>query len=127
MAVTMGASILCNPKWNSGTTLIFAMGRYVFATPFFYVFLNYFVSKHGAFKLNDFVVTFVLCNLIWLLCGSYTQLSHFLIFNALTVLVYSYMVWANKDIKIVSAALIIMNITIQIILYRNYLNGLFPD
>jgi len=77
LGITLFKTIFYNPTWGTGTTITIGINRYVFATPFFYVFLHYFINKGVPYKLSQYAWAFILCNIVWLGCGSYYHIQIF--------------------------------------------------
>ena len=109
LGITLYKTIFYNPKWDTGTTLTIGINRYVFATPFFFVFLYYFTNRATAYKGIHYLYAFIFCNIAWLSCGSYVHIQYFLFFNFMTLVVFAYMMLSDKKITWPALAVIITN------------------
>ncbi len=118
--------VLFNPTWGTNTTNLAGIYRYTFMNPFFYVFLYYFTNT-VSYRWNDYLLIFVLSTGVWLLCGSYTHIQTFLYFAGNSVIVFFYMLHANK--KLVWPAMILtgLNIFFQLHFFQQFISNLFPD
>ncbi|HMG67284.1 MAG TPA: hypothetical protein VK588_06340, partial [Chitinophagaceae bacterium] len=124
---TLYKTIFYNPIWGTGTTLTIGLHRYVFATPFFYIFLYHFTNRVAAYKVSQFLLAFVLCNIAWLSCGAYLHIQFFLYFNCMTLIVFLYMLHADKKLTWPPLAIMALNVFFQVIMFQQYLNGLYLD
>ncbi|MES2702766.1 MAG: hypothetical protein V4649_09015 [Bacteroidota bacterium] len=127
LPLVMGVMVFFSPTWGTLTTNLISIHRYVFCSPFFFVFLYHMVSKPRTYRAVHFITAIVVCNIVWLSMGSYKHFLELLFYNVLTVLVVLYMVHANN--KQSWAALVIcgFNIFIQIHLFQQYMAGLFTE
>lgn len=105
---------------------LFSLNRFIFATPFIIVILNYWFSQKFHYKIGKLLYIFAFILLFWLLFASYghiqTMMKFFLIslYAWLPFLIKSdRFLWRNAA----TIALIASNITFQILLYLRFLNG----
>jgi hypothetical protein len=127
LGATLVKTIFYNPTWTTGTTLTIGINRYVFATPFFYVFLFYYTNRAIPYKLSQYIVVFILCNIVWLSCGAYLHIQNWLYFNCMTVLVFLFMLLSDKKKTWPVLILVVVNVFLQIIMFDQYLRGLYLD
>lgn len=127
LSITLYKTVFYNPIWRTGSTLLIGINRYVFATPFFYVFLHRFSDRHAPYKVVNFIAMFFLCNAIWLACGAYVHILHFIFFNFATLIVFLYMFQADKRLAWPGMLIMGMNICMQIMMFQQYLQGLYLD
>lgn len=105
---------------------LFSLNRFVFATPFIIVIINYWINQEIHFKNKQLLLIFVLIFSFWFLFGSYVHIQLFLKFMLLSL--YAILLFAIKsDNQIIQKSslwlLIITNLTFQIIFYLRFLNG----
>ncbi len=127
LPIIMFTMIFCNPTWGSNTTNLLGIHRYTFCTPFIFVFLYHFVSKADEYKLKHFIIMFILCNAVWFSMGAYIHIQALLFYNFNTLLVFGYMLHANKKPDWIALALAGINIFIQVSLFQQYISGAFTD
>jgi hypothetical protein len=127
LGATLLKTIFYNPIWGTYTTLTIGINRYVFATPFFYVFLYYVFNPRKAFTPWHYLAVFALSNTVWLTCGSYVHIISFLFYNSLTGIVFLYM--KNSDKKSAWPAMVLMafNLCMQTFMFQQYLANLYLD
>lgn len=119
-------SIFFNPRW-SGTTDVMGLHRYALVTPFFIVFLHHYTQNREAYKIKDYVFVFFISNLVWLSFGSYNHILHLLFYNFNTALIFVYMLLANKKLNWPALIIFGINIMLQIQLFQQFINPLYPD
>lgn len=116
-----------NPKWVTGTTNVMGLLRYSFCTPFFFVFFHHFFVAREAYKPKQVLAVFLLCNLVWLSYGSYLHIIALLYYNFCFVFVLGYMLLANKKLELPAIVIAMLNVVLQVFLFSEFLNKLFPD
>jgi|GEM_PF-727049 len=126
-AITLYKNIFYNPTWGTGSTLTIGIFRYVFATPFFYIFLHRFTHKDVPYKVTDFMLIFILCNIVWLSCGEYIHIKYFLYFNFCSLIIMLYMLLPDKKLSWPITAAIALNVLFQMLMFDQYLSGLGID
>ncbi len=119
--------VFCNPKWGGQGTNLLGIHRYVFCSPFIFVFLYNMVSKANSYKPKHFFILFLMCNIVWLCLGSYTHIQWMLFYNFNTLIAFGYLLHANNKISWATSALTAVNLFFQITLYQLYLHGVFTD
>lgn len=125
--IVMMTMIFCNPTWGTLTTNLLGSHRYIFCSPFFFIFLYHTVAVTPKYKMKDFLLVIILCNVIWLSMGSYIHITTFIFYNFLTLLVMGYMLHANNKNTWVTFAICSFNVFLQISLFQQYLGGLFTE
>lgn len=105
---------------------LFSLNRFVFATPFIIIILNYWINLEFHLKLKHLLSIFGLVLLFWLFFGSYVHIQSFLKFTLLSL--YVLLLFNLKsDKQIIKNSsfviLIIVNFTFQIIFYLKFLLG----
>ena len=105
---------------------LFSLNRFVFATPFIIVVLNYWIKQQFNLKIKKLLLIFGLIFIFWFLFGSYVHIQQILKFGLLSV--YATLIFALKSDKETIRKhslilLIIINFSFQIIFYIRFLNG----
>ena len=116
-----------NPTWGTLTTLTIGINRYVFATPFFFVLLHYFTKREVPYKPRDYMLVFILCNIVWLSCGAYVHIVSYLYFSVCTAIVFLYMQMADKKQTWPPMLIMGVNMIFLIIMFQQYLADLYLD
>lgn len=124
MAAIFVQILFFSPTWDTGTTNVFDTCRYVFATPFFIVFINKLFSKTYSYK--DYIGVLLLSNAFWLLFAHYNHIQYFLYFNVCTAFVMLYMLYSNKKLTWVPMIITAVHFFLQVHFYQYYLTGYFP-
>jgi len=127
LGITLYKTIFYNPTWSTNTTLTIGISRYAFATPFFYVFLHYFTSRSVPYKLLDFILAIILANAVWFSCGAYLHIQYFLYFNFSTLIIFLYMYFADKSKTWPALVIMGMNSFFLILMFQQYLSGLYLE
>ena len=127
LPIILMTMVFCNPKWGSNTTNLIGLHRYTFCSPFVFVFLYYYAGNVYRYKTLHFIFVLLFSNLLWLSMGSYLHIQEVLFYNMDTLLILGYMLHANKRKEWATYGIIAINIFLQVSLYQQYLNGLFPD
>lgn len=125
LPIILFTMVFCNPKWGIGRTNLLGIHRYVFCSPYFFVFLYHMVSGRE-YKLRHFVVLLLVGNAVWLTMGSYWHIQFLLFYNFNTLLAMGYMLHANKK-PWATPALCAVNLFFQTILFQQFLAGMFTD
>ena len=105
---------------------LFSLNRFVFATPFIIVVLNYWINQEFHFRNKQLFIIFGIVFLFWMLFGSYVHIQEIIKFTLLSL--YVILLFAlksdNQFIKKYSfLVLIFTNFTFQIIFYLRFLSG----
>ncbi len=127
LPVILLSIIFCSPKWGTNTTNVPGIHRYVLCTPFIFIFLYHFVSNAGQYAFRHFIAMFILCNITWLSVGAYIHLQQWLFFNFITLLVFGYMLHANRKTEWATLAIIAINVVIQVTLFQLYLTNIYTE
>lgn len=126
LPVILLTMVFCNPKWG-GTTNLLGMHRYVFCSPFIFVFFYHLVNQPVVYKLKHYAVVFAVSNIVWATMGAFSDLQNLLFYNFNTLLVFAYMYYANNKTSWASLAISAMNLFFQIILFQQFLSGVFTE
>lgn len=126
LPVILFTMVFCNPKWGYGKTNLLGIHRYVFCSPYFFIFL-YHTSFNRTYKLRHYLFLVLTCNIIWLSMGSYWHLHFLLFYNLNTLLAIGYMFAAGKGHIWAIPILCATNLFFQVQLYQQFLGGLFTD
>jgi len=126
LMMTLLVVICFNPIWGTYTTNVMGMFRYSLMTPFFFVFLHY-ITNDIQYKVRDYMVVAVVANIIWLTFGSYWHIKYFIFFNINTAVIFLYMLYANKKLTWPALIIVAINVVLQISLFQQFINGLYPD
>jgi hypothetical protein len=113
-----------NPTWG-GMTNVVSSHRYIFATPFYFIFLVRF-TEYQVYKRIHFLYVFFLSTAFWLLFGSYDHIRHFILFEVDTLIIFLYMLYANK-ISWSSLVIMAINVLLQIGLFQIFIRGTLPE
>ena len=105
---------------------LFSLNRFVFATPFIIVVLNYWIKQQFNLKIKKLLLIFGLIFIFWFLFGSYVHIQQIIKFGLLSL--YATLIFALKSDKEIIRKyslilLIIINFSFQIIFYIRFLNG----
>ena len=105
---------------------LFSLNRFVFATPFIIVVLNYWIKQQFNLKIKKLLLIFGLIFIFWFLFGSYVHIQEIIKFGLLSL--YATLIFALKSDKEIIKKyslilLIIINFSFQIIFYIRFLNG----
>ena len=105
---------------------LFSLNRFVFATPFIIVVLNYWIRQQFNLKIKKLLLIFGLIFIFWFLFGSYVHIQQIIKFGLLSL--YATLIFALKSDKEIIRKyslilLIIINFSFQIIFYIRFLNG----
>lgn len=105
---------------------LFSLNRFVFATPFIIVVLNYWIRQQYNLKIKKLLLIFGLIFIFWFLFGSYVHIQQILKFGLLSL--YATLIFALKSDKETIRKhslilLIIINFSFQMIFYIRFLNG----
>lgn len=125
LAALLLITILFNPIWGTFTTNVFDAHRYMFVTPFFWVFLHRYTQER-TYRAKDFIIIILLSNAFWLLFASYLHIQYLLYFNFNTGLIVLYMLYANKKNGWPPIAIAIINFYLQISMYQLFIGGNYP-
>lgn len=105
---------------------LFSLNRFVFATPFIILVLNYWITKEIYLTIKKIIYIGGLIMLFWLLFGSYAHLREMTKFTMLSL--YALLIFAMKSDKLVVQkislyGLILLNFSFQIIFFVRFLQG----
>ncbi|MCD6062621.1 MAG: hypothetical protein K0R82_532 [Flavipsychrobacter sp.] len=125
MAGLLLVTIFFNPKWGTETTNVYDIHRYLFATPFFWVFLHHY-TVNASYKAADFLWVFLAANACWLLFASYNHIQSFIYFNFGTLLLLVYMLWASKQMSWLALAIVAINVFLQVQMFQHFINDIYP-
>jgi hypothetical protein len=118
-------TILFNPKWATSTTNVYDIHRYVFCSPFFFVFLHHFsISKKYSGK--HYLLVVLLSNAFWLLFASYVHIGYVFYFNFCTAIIVLYMLNTNKRYEWVPLAITAINLVVQVNMFQMFLEHTYP-
>lgn len=126
MSLTTVYAIFFNPQWADGHTVIAALHRYVFASPFFFVFLHHCFNS-VRFTWKHYLAVVFFANAVWLLSGSYLHIQNVLFFNFNTLCILLVMMYAYKKPVWPLLLLIAICFTMQINLFQQFLAGIYPE
>jgi hypothetical protein len=104
---------------------LFSLNRFVFATPFYFVFFNHFL-KNRTWSNKDIVVLFLVISLYWLLFGSYVHIQALLKFELTTLfvlLVFMQKTVSSQFSKVSYYLLLAGFVLLQLFFYQRFLNG----
>jgi hypothetical protein len=120
MTAMLLITVFFMPKWATGSTNVYDILRYVFCTPFFFVFLHRFTTQ-VKYKGMDYLIIILLSNAFWLLFGSYYHIGYVYYFNFCTVILILYMLSTNKRYEWVPMAIAAINLFVQVNMFQLYL------
>ncbi|MBS1587848.1 MAG: hypothetical protein JSS82_20130 [Bacteroidetes bacterium] len=126
MSFTTLYAIFFNPQWADGHTVIAALHRYVFATPFFFVFLHH-CFNNVRFTWKHYLGVTLFANAVWLLSGSYLHIQNTLFFSFNTLCILLVMTYGTKKNAWPLLLLITICFTMQINLFQQFIGGIYPE
>ncbi len=115
-----------NDTGNSHTDLA-GLHRLMMCSPFFFVFLYNYVLKGRSYSNKHILVVCLLSNVVWLAMGAFVHITYIMYFNVASLMIVLYMVQAKKSTTWATMVICIINITLQTILYQQYLSGVIVD
>ena len=101
--------------------------RTMMCSPFFFVFLYNNVLKGRNYTNKHILIVYLLSNVVWLAMGSFVHITYIMYFNVASLMILLYMVQAKKSNTWATMVICIINITLQTILYQQYLSGVMVD
>jgi len=97
------------------------------ANPFFYVFLYRFTNA-VQYTWKNYVLVFIVSNVVWLTFGSYVHIDYFLYFMGNTLLIFVYMLHSNKKLQWPVLMLAVLNFYFQVCLFQMFIaHSSFPE
>jgi len=126
--VVMVQIVSFNPTWGPReTTNVLGIFRYTMANPFFYVFLYRFTNA-VQYTWKNYVLVFIVSNVVWLTFGSYVHIDYFLYFMGNTLLIFVYMLHSNKKLQWPVLMLAVLNFYFQVCLFQMFIaHSSFPE
>ncbi len=119
LCVVFISILLINPKnVDSGLTEISGANRYIFASSFFYLFLQNLLR--GNYPLSKYV--YLLIPVIWLLFDSYSM-DQLVVFGLLTIYAASFLLIAQKRIATLIWLMYLINMSLQFYLFDLFIRG----
>jgi hypothetical protein len=104
---------------------LFSLNRFFLATPFIIVAVNFFLKQPVKFTTRFLVIAFICIFAFWLLLGSYLHITALLLFLALTAYIFLFFFIKSEKKAIQNlaiSAMIVLNITFQVIFFLKFLN-----
>lgn len=126
LIMSMMVIILYNPAWGAPSTNIAGIFRYTLMTPFFFVFLDHFTNK-VQYTWKNYLLIFFIATIVWLSFGAYVHIQHFLYFQCVTLLIFAYMLHANKKLQWPILILAALNVFFQVQYFQQFIGDIFPD
>lgn len=105
---------------NEGTS-IYSINRFVFATPFFIVALDFILNKNHTTRKRNIIILTVLMLFTWIITGVFNTHNPFYFFS-LTVYVFAY-VLLLKNSGLIYYTLLLINLLLQVFLFNAFING----
>jgi len=124
LMMTMFVVLFWGPVYimNYGTS-IYSLNRFVFATPFFTVFLCTF-RRYIRFEYQTILVFLLMADVVGFLFGAFTGIQQFMYWALATGYVFLYLWLGHSRInKEIWTFLYILNIIFQLWLFNSFLNG----
>jgi hypothetical protein len=119
-------TLLFNPIWGSNTTNVFDIHRYVFVSPFFWIFFSRVLMVNTAYRPVHYMAVFVLTNLFWLLFAHYRSLELMLYFNTTGVYMVMFMLLSDKRVKWVVPTIAAINLILQVNMHQWFFSNIYP-
>lgn len=119
------ATLFFNPKWGILTTNVFDVHRYIFVSPFFWIFL-YRYTSNIIYKPASFLWIFLATNAFWLLFASYNHIQYLLYFNFGTLFIFLYMLYANKRMSWPALAIAAIQVFLQVQMFQFFIDEIYP-
>lgn len=119
LCVVFISLLLINPKnANSGLTEISGANRYIFASPFFFLFLQNLLR--GGYTFRKYI--YLLIPVIWLLFNIYNT-DQLLIFGLLTIYVVLFLMIIQKRMATLIWPMYFINMLLQFYLFDQFIRG----
>jgi hypothetical protein len=103
---------------------LFSLNRFVFASPFILIVINYFLSIDIFLSKKQLFLIFLLIVLYWLMFGSYVHIQAFLKYFLVSFYVIAFFMIKSKNIKLSKFSyivLILLNFTFQLVFFTHFL------
>jgi hypothetical protein len=103
---------------------LFSLNRFVFASPFILIVINYFLSIDIFLSKKQLFLIFLLIVLYWLMFGSYVHIQAFLKYFFVSFYVIAFFMIKSKNIKLSKFSyivLILLNFTFQLVFFTHFL------
>ena len=103
---------------------LFSLNRFVFATPFILIVINYFLGLDFFLSIKQLFVIFLLIVLYWLLFGSYVHIQAFLKYFLVSFYVIAFFLIKSMNVQLSKFSfivLIILNFTFQLVFLTHFL------
>ena len=113
------------PTWVTYSTNVFDIHRYVFISPFFWVFVHRY-TKSGAYKPLDYLWVFLLSNAFWLLFHHYLHITYFVYFNFGTIFIMLYMLFANKKLSWPALVIFALQVFLMLDMFQTFISPALP-
>lgn len=105
---------------------LFSLNRFIFATPFILIALNYFIQSRFVTQTRHIVIAFFVITAYWLLFNSFVHIQAFLKFGSITLIPLLLLSIKHKNAvfgKYALYLLILINIFFQLFLFARFMNG----
>lgn len=114
-----------SPVSDSGSTSIYSANRYVFATPFFTVFL-FMLFQHIKVNFKNAFILLLLIDFVGFLFGFFRGQSGLIYFSVLGLYCYLCYLMLHKKVRAeVWSALYLLNIILQLYLFNLFINAIW--
>lgn len=115
--------VFFNPTWEIGRTLLHGINRYMFANPFFFIFV-WKSSQYFKFKKIHFVYLFLFSLVFWLLLEPLSSyIEHLPYYLVITAYLLSFSFFIQTKNKVVTLSLFLVNIIGQVYLFHKFINA----
>lgn len=121
LSMTLFITLFYNPRWSINTTDIVGISRYALINPFFYIFLHH-LTKNITYRWPQYLLAFVLANLVWVACGAYVHIQAYLFYTANTIIVFLFMLHANKKLTWPAMILMAIFLIFQVQLFQQFIS-----
>ncbi len=119
-------TLLFSPKWGTNTTNVLDIHRFVFVSPFFWIFFYRYINSSVLYKPIHYVGVLILSNVFWLLFSHYSNIESFLYFNSASAYLIIYMLLPDKRLMWVPLVIAAINILLQTQMYEWFFSGYYP-
>ena len=105
---------------------LFSLNRFIFATPFIIIAMNYFLKQDFKLSIRAILTGFLLINLFFLFFGSYVHIMSLLKFLVLVLYLSLLLIMKMENKMISRIAMVLMigiNIFFQVYFYIRFLEG----
>jgi len=115
--------VFFNPVWEINRSILNGINRYIFASPFFFLFF-WEIANWVKIKNRDFIFLALFSFVVWLFLEYYyLHIRHAIYFLCITVYILMHVFYLKNKHPAIAIVLILLNLSGQIYLFNRYLSG----